>query len=232
MSVRSRAWSRYSSPARWSVSCWTMRAGQPVRTSSIGVPVSSRPVSRTRRCRATTACHPCTDRQPSWNAARSGAPSGPGSGSYAGSSSTRYGSGARSRGSSAPVPASSTTAIASPIPTCGAASPTPGAACIVRRIASSRRASASPSCPVYEAAGARSTGAPACTIGRIPVPGPSAAASARSSRSTTAARRASSTPAAGRSAGAPSVTGPAGRARRRRACPPRRRPASGWPPRP
>ena len=58
-------------PSRWSVSCWTIRAGQPLNTSSTGRPFSSSPVSRTWAGRATTACQPGTLRQPSKNAARS-----------------------------------------------------------------------------------------------------------------------------------------------------------------
>ena len=126
-------------PSRWSVSCCTIRAGQPVNTSSTGRPRSSSPVSRTWACRATTACQPGTLRQPSKNAARCEP-----TGSYDGLTRTRNGCGTRpraSRTSSGTGAGSSMTAIRSSTPTCGAATPTPGAACMVTRRASTKRAS-------------------------------------------------------------------------------------------
>ena len=62
---RSSRGSEFSRPARWSVSCWTMRAAQPVTISSSAPPRSSLPVSRTERHRGVAAWYPATLRQPS-----------------------------------------------------------------------------------------------------------------------------------------------------------------------
>src|SRR5699024_1796428 len=176
-----RSWHRV--PARWSVSCWKIRAGQPTCPSSLSrsrPPASSSvPCRRTRRGRGTMACQPSTDRQPPHAQTRC-VPSG----STVGSRIALSGTGVRSSaavtsptscsasgsisGQRAPAPGSalrsSITNRASGNPTCGAASPTPGAPRIVTVIASTNSRSRSSSRrPRAERVVGRRAGWPACT---------------------------------------------------------------------